>query len=416
MALTCAAWAQLNLRNIVRAAAPHRYPILLQGPTSAGKTSMIEYLAACTGHQFVRINNHAHTDVQEYLGGYASDRFGKLVFCEGPLVKALRAGHWLVLDELNLAPSEVLEMLNRLLDDNRELLIPETQETVKPHAHFMLFATQNPAGGAYGGRKMMSRAFRNRFLEVHVDDIPHEELKEMIEKRCKIPPSRAEKIVAVMQELHRRRQRSNVFAGRHAFVTPRDLFKWADRLAAAASDSYDLMAQEGFMLLAEGLRRPEEKDAVQQVLQKIVKVTLDVPALYAGGWEVDVAAMLAGRPVPPSGETLALGGAFQGLVHTKSAKRLLRLVARCMRFKEPVLLVGETGTGKTTVCQAFASALGNKLHIVNCHQNSETSVCEGEKLRARACVVERAISRSRASTCACVRVCVCVCVCPRAHE
>ena len=42
-------------------------------------------------------------------------RFGKLVFCEGPLVRALRGGHWLVLDELNLAPSEVLEMLNRLL-------------------------------------------------------------------------------------------------------------------------------------------------------------------------------------------------------------------------------------------------------------------------------------------------------------
>jgi midasin len=47
--------------------------------TYAGKTSMIEYLAAATGHEFVRINNHAHTDVQEYLGGYASDPCGKLV-------------------------------------------------------------------------------------------------------------------------------------------------------------------------------------------------------------------------------------------------------------------------------------------------------------------------------------------------
>ncbi len=41
-------------------------------------------------------------------------------------------------------------------------------QVVKPHAHFMLFATQNPAGGAYGGRKVMSRAFRNRFLEVRM--------------------------------------------------------------------------------------------------------------------------------------------------------------------------------------------------------------------------------------------------------
>lgn len=82
----------------------------------------------------------------------------------------------------------------------------------------------------------------------------HEELKEMIEKRCRIPPSRAERIVGVMRELHRRRQRSNVFAGRHAFVTPRDLFKWADRIAAAATDQYDLMAQEVGLYLASRFR------------------------------------------------------------------------------------------------------------------------------------------------------------------
>lgn len=36
----------------------------LQGPTSAGKTSLVAYLAAQTGHPFVRINNHEHTDLQ----------------------------------------------------------------------------------------------------------------------------------------------------------------------------------------------------------------------------------------------------------------------------------------------------------------------------------------------------------------
>jgi midasin (ATPase involved in ribosome maturation) len=71
----------------------------------------------------------------------------------GVLVEAMRKGHWIILDELNLAPTDVLEALNRVLDDNRELFIPETQETVKAHAHFMLFATQNPPG-LYGGRKV----------------------------------------------------------------------------------------------------------------------------------------------------------------------------------------------------------------------------------------------------------------------
>ena len=79
-----------------------------------------------------------------------------------------------------MAPSEVLEALNRLLDDNRELFVPETQEVVKPHPHFMLFATQNPAG-LYGGRKQLSRAFRNRFIELHFDNIPDDELAVILE-------------------------------------------------------------------------------------------------------------------------------------------------------------------------------------------------------------------------------------------
>lgn len=65
----------------------------------------------------------------------------------------MRNGYWIILDELNLAPSEVLEALNRVLDDNRELYIPETQTVVKAHPNFRIFATQNPPG-IYGGRKV----------------------------------------------------------------------------------------------------------------------------------------------------------------------------------------------------------------------------------------------------------------------
>jgi midasin len=59
-----------------RAVLLRRHPILLQGPTSAGKTSLIEYLAKRTGHRFMRINNHEHTDLQEYLGTYITDETG----------------------------------------------------------------------------------------------------------------------------------------------------------------------------------------------------------------------------------------------------------------------------------------------------------------------------------------------------
>ena len=76
-----------------------------------------------------------------------------------------------------------------LLDDHRELLLPETGEVVRPHPHFMLFATQNPPG-SYGGRKVLSRAFRNRFVQLQMDEIPTPELAHILEKRCAIPSPR----------------------------------------------------------------------------------------------------------------------------------------------------------------------------------------------------------------------------------
>lgn len=267
-----------HLRNLSRAVFIKRYPVLLQGPTSSGKTSLVQYLATITGHEFVRINNHEHTDLQEYLGTYITDSHGKLVFQEGVLVKAVRNGYWIVLDELNLAPTDVLEALNRLLDDNRELFVPELRETIRAHPNFMLFATQNPPT-FYGGRKLLSRAFRNRFVEIHVDEIPEDELGTILKQRCQIPESYAKKMVEVMKELQLHRQSSKVFAGKHGFITPRDLFRWADRFRISGI-SYEDLARDGYHLLAERLRVEDEKRVVQEVLERHLRVKLVKDDLY----------------------------------------------------------------------------------------------------------------------------------------
>jgi len=39
---------------------------------------------------------------------------------------------------------------------------------------------------------------------------------------------------------------------------------------------------------------------------------------------------------------------------TKSTTRVFELVSECIRHKENVLMVGETGGGKTTLCQLIA--------------------------------------------------------------
>ncbi|KAI9807778.1 MAG: hypothetical protein M1825_005083 [Sarcosagium campestre] len=365
-----------NLMNLIRASSTRRYPVLIQGPTSSGKTSMIEHLARSTGNKFVRINNHEHTDLQEYLGTYVSDVEGKLHFQEGILVEALRKGHWIVLDELNLAPTDVLEALNRLLDDNRELLIPETQETVRPHPHFMLFATQNPAG-LYGGRKVLSRAFRNRFLELHFDDIPEDELETILRERSQIAPSFCAKIVAVYKELSLLRQSSRLFEQKTSFVTLRDLFRWAFRPA----DDREQLAVNGFMLLAERVRNEDERIAVKLVIEKNLKVQIDETRLYDVAQSSEITDFI---------ETARR----KGVIWTRSMRRLATLVIHATRSNEPVLLVGETGCGKTTVCQLLADSMGKPIHIVNAHQNTESGDIIGAQrpLRSRSAIKEELMS------------------------
>ncbi|KAA8497714.1 Midasin [Porphyridium purpureum] len=369
------------LGDVARAlcAGTDRLPILLQGPTSAGKTSLVRHLATLTGHRLVRINNHEHTDMSEYIGGYAASASGSLVFREGALLRAARRGDWVVLDELNLAPSEILEALNRLLDDNRELLVPETGEMVKAHPRFALFATQNPPG-LYGGRKPLSRAFRARFIELEVFELPHSELELVLQQRANLPRSFCAAMVAVMQQLQRRRQTSQLFQGKDGFITPRDLFRWANRRPASKLE----LAMHGFFLLAERARSESERALVREVLVSTMRVDsadLSDSELYRlhEPQEPDLHAQ-----VRPYLDRLRALCNSMGIALTLPMRRTLVLLLYATLNAEPVLLVGETGTGKTTACKLIATLLAqtrseadarqhDALIELNCHKHTEAA-------------------------------------------
>ena len=200
---------------------------------------------------------------------------GKLVFKDGLLARALRNGDRIVPDELNLAPTDVLEALNHLLDDDRELVAPETREVVKPHPQFMLFATQNPPG-LYAGCKILSRAFRNRFLEVHFEDVPQAELETVLCERCRVAPSHGKAIVTVFRELQQRRQTGRVFESKHGLATLRDLFRWAGIDAVG----YQELADNGYMLIGERARREDDRAVVKEIIKSVMRVRIDEKAIY----------------------------------------------------------------------------------------------------------------------------------------
>ena len=129
--------------------------ILLEGSPGVGKTTIIEMLASMLGIQLYRINLSEHTDISDLLGTDLplEGNSGGFGWCDGLLLRAMKSGSWVLLDELNLASQSVLEGLNSLLDHRATVFIPELNMEVKCPPSFRLFASQNPLGEG-SGRKV----------------------------------------------------------------------------------------------------------------------------------------------------------------------------------------------------------------------------------------------------------------------
>uniref|UniRef100_A0A5S6QIN1 Midasin n=1 Tax=Trichuris muris TaxID=70415 RepID=A0A5S6QIN1_TRIMR len=357
-----------NLEDLCRVVSARRFPVLLQGETSVGKTSMIQFLASLTGNVCVRINNHQNTDVQDYTGSYVTDSSGKFVFVEGPLVKAMRAGYWIILDELNLAEPDVLEALNRVLDDNRELFIPETQEVVSAHENFILFATQNPPG-AYSGRKTLSRALKSRFVEINFNELPYDELADILAKSSHLPPSYAGRMVAVMRDLQVHRSYTGCLSGSQSYITLRDLFRWGQRFHLTGSrlgetrDWDQFLADQGFFLLGGRSRLPEDEAIVAQVLEKHFRRSINPENLFS----------IKSAYFPNQILQTTSGTQDWQIVWTNGLIRMTVLVYQALLFGEAVLMVGETGCAKTTLCQMLTKTMERELVTINCHMSTEAA-------------------------------------------
>lgn len=121
-----------NLHRVLRAYQLQK-PILIEGPPGVGKTSLIENLAKLSGRTLTRVNLSEQTDMMDLLGSEypsISEKEGEdddiqFRWCDGVLLRAIKEGHWFLIDEMNLAQQSVLEGLNAILDHRRTVYIPE---------------------------------------------------------------------------------------------------------------------------------------------------------------------------------------------------------------------------------------------------------------------------------------------------
>ena len=167
------------------------------------------------------------------------------------------------------------------------------------------------------------------------------------------------------------RKSSAALEGKRGYLTLRDLFRWADRCSMADQPTqfYDWerhFAEEGFLVLASKVRLEPEVEIVQKCLEKIFKRSIDPEALYE---------LSEQNNSVTRNDVLAILKATsnEDIVWTRAAVRMAVITLHSLRFKEPVLLVGETGCGKTQICQTLARVLERALVSINCHLNTESS-------------------------------------------
>jgi cobaltochelatase CobS len=152
--------------------------VMLIGHTGAGKTSLIEQIAARSAHGVLRSNMNGQTTVGDFVG-FWTVKGGETQWVDGVLPVAMRAGHWLIIDEIDFAEPAILAVLTAVLEPNGRLLLKEKgDEIVEPHPSFRLFATANAAGAMsayrhlYQGANLLNEAFLDRWRVYLMDYLP----------------------------------------------------------------------------------------------------------------------------------------------------------------------------------------------------------------------------------------------------
>lgn len=91
-------------------------PQLLEGGTGVGKSATVMEAARRRGAKCLRLNMSSRVTIDDLFGKVSMESRNKFVFVKRQFTQAFEEGHWLLLDEVNLAPDAVLQAIEIALD------------------------------------------------------------------------------------------------------------------------------------------------------------------------------------------------------------------------------------------------------------------------------------------------------------
>jgi nitric oxide reductase NorQ protein len=162
---------------------------LIIGPKGTGKTTLVRKFASKTKKELYSVNFSLRTRESHLIGSKTLDK-GDVSFVEGILVKSMRDGSLLYLDELNAAEPDVLLRLDEALDDRRQLVLKEAEgQIINASNSWFVIATINPL--SHVGTKELPPQLLSRFpVRVRLDYPPEDVELEIIKQHATIDNSK----------------------------------------------------------------------------------------------------------------------------------------------------------------------------------------------------------------------------------
>lgn len=169
-------------RELFRAAAAKRLPVLLKGPTGCGKTRFLRHMAYHLGRPLITVACHEDLSGADLVGRFLIQD-GDTVWRDGPLTLAARHGAICYLDEVVEARKDTVVLIHPLTDDRRQLPLDKLGTVLKAHPDFLLAVSYNP--GYQSLLKEMKPSTRQRFVALSFDFPPPEvEIQVVMAESC----------------------------------------------------------------------------------------------------------------------------------------------------------------------------------------------------------------------------------------
>ncbi|XXM93250.1 MAG: AAA family ATPase [Candidatus Hodgkinia cicadicola] len=206
--------------------------VLISGAYGAGKSSHIEQTCTRLSWPCIRVNMDSWITRLELIGkDTITTRAGvyAIKFKYGIVPWATRRGVSLILDDYDACKPETKFVLNKLLESNGEVSVPENNKIITPHASFRVFATcNNIRTDSYVGTYKSNLAQLDRWSVVTLISYPNRltELK-LISRRVSgllINANAVSKIVRLAGSLRQLYARKAV----HTLLSTRSVISWVE--------------------------------------------------------------------------------------------------------------------------------------------------------------------------------------------